>query len=402
MNNILEQARQSDNNDNNILNLRDNMKYKTLKPAASLILLSLINSTAGAYEFDMATLYGVDSNPHNLTDFFNPVEDNFFYLDMRYRQNYEKKLIFTVDLKGASYSEDANADWTKAKIDLTYKSKFGSKKNRVRYRIFGNYNKTDSTYVSKFSGVEASFGGVLLGDRYDADIFNVGTIFSFKTDSKIKLDFGFAHREKLYESYDVTGLSNLDYAHNSLRFDMKVPMTDMSNFTLNTSYTVRDYDDRRAKDLAAVDIGSTDLAFNLLDIKGTYTYKPNKTNTVKLAMKYGTRIDNEAGYWDSNSTYVSVYTKQELNDKHQISAKLKYSVFSYDNRTDAVGENLDEQSKENKGFSLDFDYFWLIVKGKNTKLSTYVKLSVASFDSSTVEYEYQNNQVSFGIKWEFN
>ncbi|PHS17131.1 MAG: hypothetical protein COA86_10780 [Kangiella sp.] len=378
------------------------MKYKTLKPAVTLLLLGLVNSTASAYEIKISSLYGVDSNPHQLTDSFNPVEDNFFYFDLRYRQKHEKKLTFTVDLKGASFSEDSNADWSKAKVDLTFKSKFGSKKDRVRYRIFGNYNKTDSTYVSKFTGVEASFGGVLLGDRYDADIFNIGTIFSFKTDSEIKLDFGLAHREKQYESYDVIGLSKLDYAHNSLRFDMKMPVTDISNFTLNTSYTVRDYDDRRAKDLAGADIASTELAFNLVDIKGTYSYKSGKNNTLKLAIKYGKRTDNEAGYWDSNSSYVSVYTKQELTDKHQISAKLKYSVFNYDNRTDAVGENLDEQSKENKGLSLDIDYLWLALSGQNTKLSTYVKLSVASFDSSTVEYEYQRNQVSFGVKWEFD
>jgi len=377
------------------------MKYRTLKPAVSLALLALINPMASAYEFNIETLYGLDSNPHHLADLFNPVEDEFFYIDLRYRQKYEKKLTFTLDLKGASYSEDSNADWSKAKVDLTFRSKFGSKKDRVNYRIFGNFNKTDSTYVSKFTGVEASFQGVQLGDRYDADIFNVGTIFSFKMDNKIKLDFGVSHREKQYESYDVVGLSKLDYSHNSLRSDIKVPITDMSNFTLNTSYTFRDYDDRRAKNLAGIDLDSTDLAFNLLDIKGTYSYNANKSNTIKFALKYGKRIDNEAGYWDSRSNYVSVYTKQNIDDNHSVSAKLKYSVFSYDNRTDTNEENLDEQAKENKGFSLDIDYLWLILKSKNSKLHFYTKVEIASFDSSTQEYEYQQNQVSFGVRWKF-
>jgi len=110
---------------------------------------------------------------------------------------------------------------------------------------------------------------------------------------------------------------------------------------------------------------------------------------------------NETGYWDSNSSYVSIYTKQKINDNHQISAKLKYSVFSYDNRTDFNDENLDEQAKENKGFSFDIDYHWLMLKSKDSNLFSYVKIMVASFDSSTSEYEYQQNQLSLGVKFEF-
>lgn len=384
-----------------MLNINYRPENLTTNISIALIFVGLTSSAACAYEFKVSSLYGVDSNPYHLTDSFNPLEDNFLYFDMRYRQNYQKNLVFTADLKSASYSQDSNADWSRAKVDLKFRSKFGSKKNRVSYRIFGNYNKTDSTYISKFTGVEAAFAGVSLGDRYDADIFNIGTIFSIKTDNKTKLDFGFSHREKQYESYNLVGLSNLDYSHNSLRLGARIPITEMSNFTLNTNYTVRDYDDRRAKDVVGADITSTDLVFNVLDIKGTYSYNTSKSNSIKITFKYGKRTDNGAGFWDSSSNYVSVYTKQNLTDKHQISAKLKYSLFNYDNRTD-VNENLDELTKENKGLSLDIDYLWLISVEEKSNLLAYMKLSMASFDSSTVEYEFQSNELSLGIKYEFD
>ena len=157
--------------------------------------------------------------------------------------------------------------------------------------------------------------------------------------------------------------------------------------------------DRRAKDLEGLDVIDSNLVYDYLDFEVGYLYRPEKGVRWKYTFKYTARTDNDSGYWNADSGYVSIYTKYNLTDYHILSAKLKYSKFSYENQLDADLVSLDELSKEKLGFSLELDYQWILATLYDTQLGLYATVNLDAFASSNVLYEYQRNDVAIGIRW---
>ncbi|MDQ7051065.1 MAG: hypothetical protein Q9M92_16650 [Enterobacterales bacterium] len=85
-----------------------------------------------------------------------------------------------------------------------------------------------------------------------------------------------------------------------------------------------------------------------------------------------------------------------------MTAKLKYSVFEYDNRVDTVGIDLEELAKANKGFSFDLEHRWVFYRVDKSEIATYAILELDSFSSSTAEYDYDRNRISIGVRWDIN
>ncbi|PCJ49547.1 MAG: hypothetical protein COA74_05155 [Gammaproteobacteria bacterium] len=364
------------------------------------VILLLVNFSSQAADLTISTLFGSDSNPHRLMDPFSPNRDDFFYSDLKFKTKFKNNFSVLANIKGASYSDDDSSNWYRGKIDLGYKSKFKVKKKKYKYNFSVDYNKLDSTYISRFTGVEAELSGIALGDRYDANLINANTELSFKTKNKSKFSLGYQYRDKNYQFYDVVGLSNLDYSHQKLSLDYSYPISKNSKLTINSDFYNRNYDDRRNKDLSGANIAGTDLVYNIINIKASYVDNISKSTLIRYSLKYGRRTDNGMGYWDSNSNYASVYFRKRLTDKHILTTSLRYSVFDYDNRSDFSSLSLDEQAKQNNGFKYAFDYRWVFNRGNDYDLAAYVKLQIDSFKSSTSEYEYQRNQISIGLRWD--
>ncbi len=382
---------------------KESFKKLTLVTLVAGALTSFGSLAETKTDVTMSGLIGSDSNAHRLMDAFNPESDTYLFTDLKFKSAVDKKFYFTARYKGGKYSSDSTSDWSKIKLDATYKSNFNlESKKKVGYQVSLDYANNDTTYVSKFTGQVADFLGQTIGDRYDANIVNLNGEINYETKNKTLLDFRYQFRNKKYESYNIVGLSNLDYSHHEIGLDATFPVNKQSEFSLRSDFTKRVYDDRRAKDLAGIDIVGSDLEYNLFAIKGVYSYKVSRDNQWKYTVKLGRRTDNEVGYWDSNSNSFSIYTKQRFGDDHRLTAKLKYSIFEYDNRVDIVGADLDEQAKENKGFRLNIEHRWVFYRKDKSEVATYTRLQLDNFTSSTREYEYQRNQISFGVRWDIN
>jgi len=388
--------------------LRKRLKFQILHlirvislTSFATISLNVLSETKTDLTVD--ALLGNDSNTHKLMDAFNPVSDTFLFTEVKFKGRTDKKFYFSARYKGAKYSNDSNSDWSKVKVDMAYKSKITQKnKKKTGYQLALSFNKNDTNYVSKFTGQLAEFGGQSLGDRYDANIINLNGEYSYKTNATTMLDFRYQHRNKKYESYNIVGISNLDYSHNQLGVDATFTMSKTADFSIKGDFTKRVYVDRRAKDLTGIDIVGTDLEYNLFTLRGVYNYQPSKDNKWKYTAKLGQRTDSQAGYWDSKSNSFSIATQQIFGDDHELSVKLKYAVFEYDNRVDTVGIDLEELAKANKGFALDIEHRWVFYRQGQSEVATYTILELDSFTSSTPEYEYQRNQISFGVRWDMN
>jgi len=361
--------------------------------------VSLVVGHASAIDLYATTQAGLDSNPHHLTESHAPEQQEFIYTDIKLSTNYQKKFYAKASAKKTHFINDERGDWFKSKIDLLFKSKFKLSKSKFRYRISADHNTYDKTYISKTTGNVATYNGQSIADRYDSTTTNFKALLSYKTKQNATFKSYFQQRTKSYESLNIEGLSNLDYGHNRFGFEVDYRVSDTGKFFADSGVTTRDYDDRRAKDLQGEDVLNTDLQYDYKDIKVGYSHRPEKGAHWKYTFKYSMRTDNNSGYWDSDSGYVSIYSKYQFGDWQSLSTTLKYSKFSYENQLDTSLESLDEETKERQGFSLKLNYQWTLATLFETEVALYVSLEAATFESSNIIYQYQQNSLAAGIRW---
>jgi len=366
----------------------------------SLTALVLLSPTAlTKVKLYASGLYGIDSNPHELSDALTNQQEDFLYGNFRLSANYDKLLYVKASAKKAQYFNDERADWFKGNIDLAIKSRFKIKKQRFRYKLSMSQSINDKTYVSRVTGLVATFGGQSIADRYDSTLTDYSGRLTFLSRQNTKFSLEYQQRSKSYEEFEIANLSNLDYDHSKLTFDINYKGSEKGYFFAEASYTLRDYLDRRAKDLLGGNIIDSDLGYSYSDFKAGYNYRPNKQLRWKYTFNYRQRNDNASGYWDADFAYISVYSKYILADYHILTGSLKYSKYTYENQLDLDLVELDEFNKEKQGFSLKLDYHWILATLYQTKLGLYVSLQASAFDHTNQDYQYQRNSAAVGIRW---
>ncbi|TQV84398.1 hypothetical protein [Aliikangiella coralliicola] len=361
--------------------------------------LSFYAPMASSADLYLTGLYGLDDNPHNLSDARAPKQEEFAFADFKLSANYDRMFYAKAYAKKAHYFNDERADWFKGELDLAFKSKFKIKKYRFRYKLSADHMVNDETYVSKVTGLVATFGGQSIADRYDAETTNYNGELSYKTKQNTTFKLKLQQRQKAYEEFTIAGLSNLDYDHNRIGFDIDYRPSDSGRFFLDTEVTQRDFVDRRAKDLQGDDIADSQLEYNYYGVKMGYVYRPDSSVRWRYSFKYNNRRDNSSGYWNANASSISISTKYVLADYHILKGRLKYSKFTYENQLDQDTTGLDEEIKERHGVTLSFDYEWILATLYDTKLGLYFGIESGAFVSSNPDYEYEGTSVSAGIRW---
>lgn len=344
-------------------------------------------------------VYGLDTNPHKLSSGLTPVDQNFAAGEFRFRSNLYKTLYFNANANKSVYFDDARGDKFDAYANIALKSDFKIFKRKFKYKIAANYRTKDKTYVSKTTGLVATFGGQSIADRYDSDQINYLGELSYKPHKFLKLDISYQSRDKTYQEFEIPGLSNLDYTQQYTQLGMQYKASDVGRFYLNVAIKQREYLDKRAKDLDGADITDTDLIYDYHTVNIGYIYRPSKDIRWKYAYNYEDRTDNGTGYYNANSGYLSIAGKYRLGDYHFLKSRMKYSRFSFVNQLDRGEDPLDEEAKEKQGASLMIGYEWIVATLFDSNFAVYLELEHSNFDNTNVIYAYERSMASIGIRW---
>ena len=372
--------------------------FKAIVTCCALITIGTVKQ-ALAIDIYAKGVVGVDTNPHELSDVHLPTQQEYAYADFKLSADYDEMFYVKGYAKQANYINDERASWYQSKIELAFKSDFIIKQNSFDYAISANQMTNDETYVSKSTGLVATYNDESLADRFDSTSNHIEGLLSYKTKQNTTFKLRYQTRDKSFEALEIDDLSNLDYKHVNIGLDIDYFVSERGNFFADTSVIKREYVDRRAKDLEGLDVIDSNLVFDYLDFEVGYLFQPEKDVQWKYTFKYTSRTDNDSGYWNADSGFISIFTKYNLSDYHILSAKLKYSKFSYENELDEDSVSLDEQSKEKLGFSLEFDYQWILATLYKTQLGLYASVKVDAFASSNELNEYQRNDLAVGIRW---
>ena len=369
-----------------------------------LSLVALIFSSAVSFASDKeavnATIvYGLDTNPHHLSNELTPVDQEYAEGDFKFRAKFFDALHVAAKANKTIYFDDARADEFNASASIALRSKFKLFKKRFRYKLGANYRAKDKTYVSKVTGLVATFGGQSIADRYDSTQNNYVAALSFKPYRSLKVEFEYEGRDKAYEEFEIPGLSNLDYAHQEYLFGIEYKASRVGKFFLNGAYRQREFVDKRTKDLEGDDIADTDLIYDYFTTNIGYIYKPDKKTRWKYAYNYESRRDNGSGYYDGTGGYISMSASYELGDYHFIKGRLKYSKFSFENQLDEGDTPLDEDAKEKQGGSIMVGYEWVMATLFDNNLALYVELEHSTFSNTNLIYSYEQSKASAGFRW---
>lgn len=365
----------------------------------ALVMSPLLVAASDKESFNATAVYGLDTNPHQLSSDLSPVEQNFVAAEVKLRTNFFKTIYVSAKANKSVYSDDARADEFSGSANLALKSDFKIFKRKFKYKISANYRTKDKTYVSKTSGLVATFGGESIADRYDSDQNNYLAELSYKPYNYLKLETSYRVKDKSYEEFEIVGLSNLDYSHEEFRLGMEYKASDVGKFFLNVGLRQREYLDKRAKDLDGVDILDTDLIYDYHTVNIGYIYRPGKDIRWKYAYQYEDRSDNGSGYFDANSGFLSIAGKYRLGDYHFLNSRVKYSRFSFINQLDPGEELLDEEAKEKQGVSLMVGYEWIVATLFDSNFAVYLELEYSNFANTNDVYAYDRSMASAGIRW---
>ncbi len=369
-----------------------------------LLILALIASPSVVIASDnesvnATVVYGLDTNPHQLSSGLMPVEQKFVAGEFKLRSDIYKTFYFSAKAEKSVYFDDARADQLNASANLALKSDFKIFKQKFKYKIAANYRAKDKTYVSKTTGLVATFGGRSIADRYDSTQINYLGELSYKLHKFLKLDISYQSREKIYQDYDIAGLSNLDYAQQFVQLGMQYKASDVGRFYLNLAVKQREYIDKRIKDLEGIDIAATDLIYDYHTVNIGYIFRPGKDIRWKFAYNYEDRADNGLGYFNANSGYLSIAGKYRFGNYHFLKSRVKYSQFSFVNQLDQGEDPLDEEAKEKQGVSLMVGYEWVVATLFDSNFAVYLELEYSNFDNTNTIYTYERSMASIGIRW---
>lgn len=350
-------------------------------------------------KFDTGVVVGLDDNPHELSERFGTRQEEYYTGDFRLRADYDRTFYLIAGAEKSLYINDDRADYFKANVQLMVKSDFKIFGEKFKYRINATQKNNDETYVSKRTGLVATFGGESIANRYDFEISEYSAQLSYKNDRNAVFGLRIEQREKDYEDFEIANLDDLDYEQTLYAFDVDFNVDDKGKFFLEGEYIEREYLDRRSRDALGADIIDSDLKYFYAQVSAGYLYRPDKDTRWKYTFHYSARTDNGGGYYNSDYSYLSIYTKYEMATYHTLRARLKFGVFTYDNQLDRDLISLEDENKERVGGSFKIDYEWVLWTLFDSNLGFYIEAEAKNFTSTDVDYSYARNRVAAGVRW---
>jgi len=299
-------------------------------------------------------------------------------------------------------SDLSDATATNVDLDLGVEYLFTRKMKSKRIKKTGNayigafISAHNQVYVDRDSGLpKTTTGGTSLSDKYSYQSVGLKAEYERKV-KKMEYMAGFVYEDL---NYDTPG-AGAEYDHNltKIKLGMARKFSKSTDLKVKYSHSVRDYSKRYSRDVATGTYSSAlnDLlqyTYDAVDL--TFAHKVSKDFKLYVDMGNSTRSDEFEGYNDYSKTDFSVRTRYKYSDKTKIRVKIKTSSTDYDN-----AYNFDDNtrgSKENSSLDLDLkvEHKW-----HKNKLY-YVELNHADCESTDDRYDYTDNILMVGAKWEY-
>jgi hypothetical protein len=325
-------------------------------------------------------------------------QDQYWRIDSSLGISLFDKLDLSIDASTRQFMDDDRANQLDVDARLRFKNKFRAFGERFYYRFGYEQTQHDETYVSRRTGLVATFSGNSIADRYDHQQRDFYAQLRYKTRQNTQFALRISKRNKAYEDFAIAGLSNLSYDQLKSNLEIKYQASQQGRFVWDIWLADRPFEDKRAKDLDGNEIANTDLAYALYGTRVSYIYRPSDRVRWQYSFLFENRRDNEKGYWDAERAYLSVYGKYILADFHTLRLRFKLQKFSYDARIEPVDIDFDEANREHKGAGLKLTYQWDLYQFFSTQLAFYSQLEARQFDSTDADYVYDQNIAEIGIR----
>src|SRR3990170_1442463 len=337
---------------------------------------------------DLSLLVPVTITPDKQTGFFVPLG-----LDAEYLRpmGTGARLLSDFGFDGQIYEPDIdNANLYDA--EFTLGPEFGLTKNSSLYAgiILGYHRKI---YYDRDDGLNKVSGASDISDKYTYS--NAGGELIYKHDLG-KLDYEvFASFEKRdYE--DPVVVSQYDHDYMKFGGSLDYALAKSTKVSAGYKYTVRDYNDRKARDLGGDLLTSNpqlEYTYHTIDL----TLRQRVSDSLVAYVDYTRqdRKDEFVGYNDYGQNRYKVRAIYTPTEELRVRVAASYWDREYD-RAFAFDDPAGGK-KDYSGITFDagVDY------GYSKQVSFWADLNYDSQDTTDKRYEYDRTQLSAGVKYEF-
>ncbi|MEM7562728.1 MAG: hypothetical protein AAF353_06725 [Pseudomonadota bacterium] len=388
------------------------MKNKSLLITGTLFaLLSIGTKPVLASSLKISSDLGYDSNPFRLSDEFDPDAEVFTRVAIRGSLDLNESLrLFGRNQSLFYFGGGDEADSSKTTIGGSYTEKFklGEKKSRFRARL--QWIERDKTYISRLSGEQGTTSvpdpddpfeeiTIEVGDRYDYNESRIDLRLSSRLDKRHRIAGFVEFRERDYESFPQTDLSDLDYSSMIYGGEWQYRLNSGNRIEVGLDLRMRDYDDRRNRNPEGNTIAGTNLDQDSWIARFEYRSKYSESLTLRYQAFYELRDDNGGSYYNAERYRLRLKSTYLRDNNHRLNMSLTYSDTAYPDRADTgvSGVTEDDEVNEQSGYQLSAEY--LVPHTSIPELNYVWSVRSDQFDSDLPEYNYDRTQLRFGIEY---
>lgn len=359
---------------------------------------TLLAKTSVEPKLDLYAVYGIDSNPYRLRSELTPTTAGFqlWHVKGSYKSvsNFKVDLIGRKKLYEEQYSDGNEEQFT---IRSSFKGLFKVGKRTAYFKPLIEYRTKDKTYISRTTGKVGTYGGEAIGNRYDYTQLGAWMNTGIRMTKPFRLELAYGYEDRDYYDYTDIGASNYSFETQSFQVRSKWK-TKHQLIQINYGFSLRNYDDKRQRDLAGNTLTNTDLKYEKQNLKAQYQVAA--LNIVKLgaAVDYSINKDNGSGYYDYTQVNSIFYLKSHSNKGINWKVQYRNSEFTYNKRTEAAQDDEDAYTKNDGqetsarlGYRMNDDTYSL-------NIEVYGQYRYYDNESDYAAYTYDQQVSELGLK----
>ena len=369
----------------------------------------------GRFDFHVVTQVGTDDNVFRTPneDYIDlsdpaaplvtpqPQSGEFTHIDVRARARYPSSsgrgTIYTFDFRGAGdYYFDAaqqNANEYLARVVFDAWMPVGNSPKSTKAfsnRFFAGLNK--ETNYDPDDGLERTFGGEDLSDRYTYSNFGIGTAFDQYFP---KLGYGFAAEVELRDYQETQTVADYDFEEFLAAAHVDYEILPKTVFGVLGEYYVREYHERVARDLNG-DLIVTNplLEYRYAAAEALLKYRFKDIFRIRLSYRRTRRDDNFFGYADYTKDRARVVITLAPGDRFRADLAVSQREYEYDNAfafNDPAGG-----PRELDGIEGVFVAQYRFAD----QWSIWAEVEYWDITSTDTRNQYERMRTMLGVKWE--
>lgn len=399
------------------------MKIRTTVAALSLIAangaLAATKTDTTQYEvsWSIETGVGYETNAyhapdHDYADYYadptgativTPSEKAGLFIPLKFDTEISSPLAKYINLVGNyrfagnfhldSALQDAND--TKHQLAIGADVKLGDKGDQGKAYTGFFIHTQDKVYVDRDSGdPKASAGGTDVSNRYTYTSTGVEGKYEREIAADDNIGVKFTYEDLDYA--DPVAWTQYDHVYTMYGLYWEHYFPTDTKLTLEYTGETRDYTYRHAYDINGALLASNPiLNYNYTGYAIGVRQRFSNSTVAYFDYELTQRSDNNVGYNDLDLTKFKVRVLHDISKKMSMRAKIAYLDYNYANAYNF--EDPTQGKKNASGFDLQLrgDYQWSKHK------TYYVEFEHNTRDNTDDRYQYVNNTIFLGAKWEY-